>query len=111
MGEIAKSTAGSISELRQSATKHWDETGAAIERLSNVTKDLARKIGDQSLKLDEHAATVSEQQKTISTLQIGRGKLAFLASIGVLAITAIGWAIEAGIQWFAEHVLRMKFGA
>ena len=103
MGEIAQAAASSISELRRTATKRWDETGSAVEKLSG-------KIDGLSDKLDEHAATVSRQQKTISALQMGRGKLLFLASIGGLAIIVIGWAVESGFQWLIEHFLKTKFG-
>ena len=109
MGEIAQSAAASIAELRQTATKRWDETGQAVERLSDETKELTRKIDDQSRKLDEHAATVSQQQKSISGLQLGRGKLLFLASVGMFALTAVGWAAQEGIKWAFAFVLK-KFG-
>ena len=116
MGEIAQSAAASIAELRRTATKRWDETGQAVERLSDETKELSRKIDDQSrklddqsLKLDEHAATVSQQQKTISGLQMGRGKLAFLASVGVLALTVIGFAAQEAFKWIIAFAFK-KFG-
>jgi hypothetical protein len=106
MGEIAQSTATSISELRQAATKRWDETGQAVERLSEETKELARKIDDQTRALAEHATTVSQQQKTIAGLQIGRGKLVFLASVGMFALTAVGWAAQEGIKWVFAFALK-----
>ena len=42
MGEIAQSAAASIAELRPTATQRWDETGQAVERLSDETKELTR---------------------------------------------------------------------
>lgn len=103
MGEIAQSTARAIAELGQTATDRWEETSREIISLRAA-------VTAQGEKLDEHAAAVSSQQSAIARLQLGRGKLAALASVGLFAMWVIWWALDAGLHWALDRILKMKFG-
>src|SRR5690349_14582466 len=83
---------GALSELRDTANKRYEESVHAMA-------DLTLEVKGQGDKLDEHAREVKRMQPQIAALQMGRGKLAILAAIGVGALAVVVWAIEAGVHW------------
>ena len=91
MGQLRDGTQSAIGELRGTATKHYDQTTRALEDLTREVKALTARppaeIGGMS-----------------------RGRLALLASIGLVTLWIIGRLIEAGFSWLITHLLNMKFG-
>lgn len=84
IGDLRDGTQKAISELAQTATHRWEETTDALRNLTT--------------KLQEHADAVSNMKPEIRDLKISRGRLAALASVGLLALWVIGRALEAGIS-------------
>lgn len=96
MGEMRQGMQAAMAELRDTASRRYEETTHAVA-------DLTEQVKSQGEKLDDHA-------RAVTALQIGRGKLAALALVGFAALTVLMWAIEAGFQWLVTHGLKKLFG-
>jgi hypothetical protein len=113
MGEISQSTASAISELRRTASDHWDKTQAKID--DHWDKTLA-KIDGLERKLDAHASVVAantEQveamQPTFAAVKAWRAKLAAWGSVAFFFLILLGWIAEAAIKAAVAWALA-KFG-
>jgi chromosome segregation ATPase len=102
LGGLRQDTQKAIGELRQVATDRYSETTKAVEGFTE-------ELGELRQELRNHAAAVSNMQPQIASLQTSRGRLATFAAIGVLALWAVGRAIEAGISQIAGMIFK-KFG-
>lgn len=81
IGDLRQDTQRSMSELSQTATERWNHT---TEVLNELRRDLLA-----------HAAAVSSIQPQVAALQITRGRLIMLASIGLVAVSVIIEAAKA----------------
>jgi hypothetical protein len=59
--------------------------------------ELKRDVREQGEKLEQHG-------NSVSALQVSRGKLMTLASVGLLTLWLVGRAIEAALQWAVGRI-------
>lgn len=81
IGDLRQDTQRAISELSHTASDRWEDT---TNTLNELRRDLLA-----------HAAAVSTIQPQVAALQLSRGRLALLASIGLIAVSAILEAAKA----------------
>ena len=91
LGELSQSTALAISELRQTASDHWDKTQDKIEGLS-------RKLDEHAATVAANAVTVAAMQPTVAAVNAWRAKLAAWGSVAFFILIILGWAAEAAIK-------------
>lgn len=102
------------SELRQSAVERWQQATVAIDRVADIATarddEMKVAIADLGHQLAEHSAAVSNIKPQITSLQMSRGRLAALATTGVLALWVVARAIEMGINQLVGLVVRKLGG-
>jgi septal ring factor EnvC (AmiA/AmiB activator) len=86
-----------IKEVKQSIEKNRELQSVRHKENREDIAELKRDVREQGEKLDQHA-------NSVSALQVSRGRLVGLASVGLLALWLIGRAIEAGLQWVVGRI-------
>ena len=82
--------------MEEASTKNNTETKSAIDALTR--------------ELKEGTLCSCGIQPQISALQVSRSRIAVLASIRTAGLWVVGRAVEAGLGWMVEKLLKMKFG-
>jgi hypothetical protein len=105
-GELRDGTQRSIAELRRAAAEHYDTTAASVDGLRRDLQAQAAAVSE----IRNASAAAPEQLPQIAAAQLSRGKIAALASIGLVTLWIIGRVLEAGLTWAVGHLLGLKFG-
>lgn len=94
----------------ESSIKNIEKRAEEDRELQNTrhseNQDALQKLGDE---LKKHAVQV-QMPHLAQGEAISRIRLATLASVGLVTLWIVGRALEAGLGWFIERVLHMKFG-
>jgi hypothetical protein len=101
-------------EDRRLSEKRHDDNQSAIRQVERQNDATSRAIGDLSKtlealikKFDAHVLSVQPQ---LAAALGSRARLTALASIGLIALLAIGKLIETGATWLVQHFISIKFG-
>lgn len=109
LGELSQNTAAAISELRQTASDHWDKTQAKIEGLSRKLDEHAATVAANVAAVAKNEETVKAMQPTVAAVKAWRAKLAAWGSVAFFFLIMLGWIVEATIR-AAIAWLIAKFG-
>jgi hypothetical protein len=90
-----------INELKQTGAG----TKSALDHLASETKGAIDRLTSEM----KRQVTVTPPAP-LPQVQASRGRLYALASVGLVTLWIVGRAIESGVGWAVEKLLKMKFG-